>query len=55
MENGIWYALTENCFVQAAIDYLIAEYDVDSQQLQHDVEDLIEQLLAHEFIEITTP
>ncbi len=53
--SSIWYALTEKPSVQAAIDYLIAEYDVDSQQFQHDVEDLIEQLLAHELIKITTP
>lgn len=44
--------LIEKESIQAAIDTLLAEYDVEPEQLQKDVENLIEELLKHELVEI---
>jgi hypothetical protein len=49
----IWQALTERESVGKAIDALGAEYDVEPEQLQQDVENLIEDLLAHGLVEVT--
>ena len=49
----IWQTLIEKDSIQAAIDVLQAEYDVEPEQLQQDVETLIEELLAHGLVEVS--
>jgi hypothetical protein len=50
--SRIWQVLTERESVGKAIDALGAEYDVEPEQLQQDVENLIEDLLAHGLVEV---
>lgn len=49
----IWQTLIEKDFIRSAIDVLQAEYDIDSERLQQDVENLIQELLAHGLVEVS--
>ena len=50
----MWQALSESDSIQAAYEALQAEYDVTPQQLEEDLRDLIDRLLANALI-ITEP
>ena len=49
----IWQTLAEKDSIQTALDSLLAEYDVEPEQLQQDVETLIKELLAHGLVEVS--
>lgn len=46
----VWELLRVGPTIQAAYETLCSEYDVDSQQLRRDLEDLLDQLIAHQLI-----
>ena len=46
----MWQALSESDSIQAAYETLQAEYDVTPQQLEEDLRDLIDRLLANALI-----
>ncbi|HYW22393.1 MAG TPA: PqqD family protein [Nodularia sp. (in: cyanobacteria)] len=50
----IWQTLTEKDSIQSAIDVLVTEYGVESKQLQQDVENLIQELLANGLVEVSS-
>ena len=47
-----WTALTTVESLQAACDNLLAEYDVEGERLQQDLQDLVEKLVEHGLMEI---
>ena len=49
----MWQVLTELDSVKAAYEALLAEYDVEPEELQHDLEELIEQLVEHGLVGTT--
>ena len=49
----MWQVLTETESIQAAYDLLLAEYQVEPEQLHQDLQDLIEQLVNHGLVEVT--
>jgi hypothetical protein len=49
----MWQVLADSESVRAAYEALLGEYDVDPDQLQHDLENLIEQLREHGLLETT--
>jgi hypothetical protein len=49
----MWRVLTELESIGAAYETLLAEYDVEPETLQHDLENLIEQLVKHGLVETT--
>jgi Coenzyme PQQ synthesis protein D (PqqD) len=49
----MWQLLTESASVKAAYEALLAEYDVEPEKLQHDLEELIEQLVEHGLVATT--
>jgi hypothetical protein len=49
----MWQALTEMDSTKAAYESLLAEYDVEPEKLQHDLEDLIDQLVEHGLLATT--
>lgn len=49
----IWQTLTEKDSIQSAIAALLEEYDVEPEQLQQDVKNLIQELLANGLVEIS--
>ena len=50
----VWTLLTSSPTVQAAYAALLAEYEVDPEQLRHDLESLIENLGARDLVDIHT-
>jgi Coenzyme PQQ synthesis protein D (PqqD) len=48
----MWQVLTTSESVQVAYETLLAEYEVEKDQLQRDLDDLIEQLVGHELVEV---
>ncbi len=48
----MWTALTGAETIQVAFDLLVAEYDVDLQQLHRDLEEFLKKLLDHELVTI---
>jgi len=50
----VWALLTSSPSAQAAYAALLAEYEVDPEQLRHDLESLIENLGARDLVEIHT-
>jgi len=49
----MWQALTELDSTKAAYETLLAEYDVEPQKLQHDLEELIQQLVERGLVATT--
>lgn len=49
----MWGAVTTADSIQAAYDALVAEYDVDPEQLRADLSELLEKLLEHGLLEIS--
>jgi hypothetical protein len=48
----MWTALTTAESLQAACDNLLAEYDVEGERLQQDLQDLVKKLVEHGLMEI---
>ena len=51
----MWVVLADSPTVQAAFEKLCMEYDVDPEQLRHDIEELLGELVARKLIEIHAP
>jgi Coenzyme PQQ synthesis protein D (PqqD) len=49
----MWQVLTEKDSVKAAYETLLAEYDVEPDKLQKDLEELIDQLVEHGLVATT--
>ena len=49
----MWVALTTSDSVQAACELLLDEYNVDRDQLWHDLLDLVEKLRSRGLIEVS--
>lgn len=48
----MWQVLTEQSSIQAAIEVLLDDYDVESNQLEQDVKQLIGKLFEENLIEV---
>jgi Coenzyme PQQ synthesis protein D (PqqD) len=48
----MWKSLTTSASIQAAYEHLLAEYDVDAEQLHQDLERLLEGLLEQGLVEL---
>ena len=55
VELRMWQVLAAEPSIQAAYERLLAEhfYDVEPEQLRHDLTALLEELVAHGLVEIT--
>jgi Coenzyme PQQ synthesis protein D (PqqD) len=51
VSNRVWQVLTAGGTVQAAYDALLAEFDVEPEQLRKDVEEFVQQLLQFGLVE----
>ena len=49
----MWQVLTESASIKAAYETLLAEYDVEPEKLQHDLNGLIQQLVKHGLVATT--
>jgi hypothetical protein len=47
----MWQVLTHSDSIKAAYETLLAEYDVEPETLQRDLEELIDQLVEHGLVE----
>jgi hypothetical protein len=45
VSSRAWRALTEGASIQAAYEALLAEYDVEPEQLRRDLEDFVQELI----------
>jgi coenzyme PQQ synthesis protein D (PqqD) len=50
--TGMWSALTSAPNIKAALELLQAEYDVEPQELSHDLQEFIDKLVAEGLLEI---
>lgn len=50
--TAMWAALTETGSVEAALDRLLEEFDVDRQVLSRDLDALVERLVGRGLIEV---
>jgi hypothetical protein len=50
----MWQTLVDSESIQAAYDSLLAEYDVEPEQLKRDLDELLEKLLEHGLVAIDT-
>jgi hypothetical protein len=48
----VWRSLTAARSIQATYEELIAQYDVEADQLRRDLNDLVESLVAHGLVEV---
>jgi hypothetical protein len=48
----MWKALGEGSSLQASYEVLLAEYDVDAEQLRRDLIGLVEQLVEHGLLRV---
>lgn len=48
----MWKLLTESSSIQVAYDTLLQEFDIDETQLESDLDELIQKLVANGLIEI---
>ena len=55
MGTRMWTVLTESPSIQAAYDTLRMEYDVESDDLRHDLQEFLSRLQENELIEILPP
>jgi Coenzyme PQQ synthesis protein D (PqqD) len=53
MGTCIWKALTGSASIQEAYELLLSEYEVDSEQLRNDLQDLIERLVENGLLEVS--
>lgn len=54
MGTSMWKSLTMAPNLQAAHAALLADYEVDAQQLHHDLQQFLEQLVEHGLVELDT-
>lgn len=47
-----WELLRTGVTIQAAYETLCSEYEVDSEQLRRDLEELLDQLIGHKLLEV---
>ncbi len=52
--TAMWNALTGSTNLQQAYETLLSDYDVEAETLRQDLVDLLEKLLEHGLLEITT-
>jgi hypothetical protein len=50
----MWVALSTSESIQTAYEDLLSEYDVDAEQLHQDLESLIEKLVEHGLVEVSS-
>jgi hypothetical protein len=50
--SRMWQAVTSAGCLQAAHESLLAEYDVDADRLQRDLQQLVETLVEHGLLEV---
>ncbi|MDO8432473.1 MAG: PqqD family protein [Candidatus Binatus sp.] len=48
----MWHALLESDSVQAAYDALLAEYEVEPNQLEQDIREFVDRLLENNLVSI---
>jgi Coenzyme PQQ synthesis protein D (PqqD) len=48
----MWGALTSSGSIQEAYETLLAEFDVEAEQLRQDISDLIAKLVEYDLIEV---
>ena len=48
----VWQLLNDECDLQKVFEIMLDEYDVDADQLEHDINKLVRELVAAELIEI---
>ena len=51
----MWTVLTSAPSIQGAYHTLLAEYDVDRETLQQDLQDLVEKLVEHGLVAVDNP
>jgi hypothetical protein len=51
----MWQVLRDGPSIQASYEQLLAEYDVDAEQLHKDLHEFIETLVEHGLLEICSP
>ena len=49
-----WNALTTTSTLQEAYDFLLSEYDVEPENLRHDLSGLLDKLTGHGLVKIIT-
>jgi hypothetical protein len=49
----MWAALTASESIQAAYEILLAEYEVDAEQLRRDLEELVGKLVEHGLVQVS--
>jgi hypothetical protein len=49
----MWQVLTDSDSIRVAYEILLTEYEVEPEELQHDLGKLIEQLVEHGLVETT--
>ena len=49
----IWAVLSTSESIQSAYEMLLSEYDVDGEQLRRDMQELVEQMVAHGLVEVS--
>jgi Coenzyme PQQ synthesis protein D (PqqD) len=52
MGTCMWRSLTTAPSIQATYEQILNDYDVDAAQLRRDLNDLVENLVAHGLVEI---
>jgi hypothetical protein len=52
MGTSMWRSLTTSPSIQATYEQILTEYDVDATQLRRDLNDLVENLVAHGLVEV---
>jgi hypothetical protein len=52
MGTVIWRTLTRSDSIQAGYEILLAEYEVDREQLRQDVGEFVERLVEHGLLEV---
>jgi Coenzyme PQQ synthesis protein D (PqqD) len=56
-ESGtrMWTVLNNSTSIQAAYETLLAEFEVDGEQLRRDLDEFLDELLEQQLIEVVTP
>ena len=52
MGTCMWRSLTTSSSIQATYEQMLSEFDVDPDQLRHDLNDLVENLVANGLVEV---
>ncbi|TNF70841.1 MAG: PqqD family protein [Acidobacteria bacterium] len=52
--TSFWQALTTTGSIQEAYDLLLSEYEVEPEDLRHDLSGLLDKLIDHGLVEISS-